>query len=163
MASDIDWDALKNAFLVSNHTKLADFLQEKGMKRSGNVSRHTAGWPADKKAFMTRKNTRVLQKTLDRRVAKEVDHNLAHLQQWDIIRDFIDLMLQAPDASLCTADGQLTPAALEKIAGILDKAQRGQRLALGLDAGKQDKENNQLSELIASLRAQRPGGEAHVN
>ena len=163
MAHEIDWDALKNEFLGSKHTKLADFLQEKGIKRSGSVSRHTAGWPADKKAFMTRKNTRVLQKTLDRRVAKEVDHNLAHLQQWDDIRSRIDLMLQAPDPSLCTANGQLTPATVEKIAGILERVQKGQRLALGLDAGKQDKDNNQLSELIASIRAARGGEEQHVN
>ena len=163
MANEIDWDALKTQFLASNHTKIADFLQEKGIKRSGSVSRHTVGWAAEKKTFIARKNTRVLQKTLDRRVAKEVDYNLAHLQQWEDLRSRIDLMFRDPDPSLCTANGQLTPATVEKIAGILEKAQKGQRLALGLDAGKQDKENNQLSELIASLRAQRPGGEAHVN
>ena len=163
MANEIDWDALKNEFLGSKHTKLADFLQEKGIKRSGSVSRHTAGWPADKKAFMTRKNTRVLQKTLDRRVAKEVDHNLAHLQQWDDIRQRIDLMLQAPDPSLCTANGQLTPATVEKIAGILEKAQKGQRLALGLDMEKQNKETTQLDKLIASINAVAAGSDVHVN
>lgn len=163
MANEIDWDALKNEFLGSKHTKLADFLSEKGIKRSGSVSRHTAGWPADKKAFMTRKNTRVLQKTLDRRVDKEVDHNLAHLQQWEDIRSRIKYMLQSPDPSLCTANGQPTPATVDKIAGILEKVQKGQRLALGLDAGKQDKETTQLDKLIASINAVAAGGEVHVN
>ena len=163
MAHEIDWDALKTQFLASNHTKLYAFLQEKGINRSGSVSRHTVGWPADKKAFIARKNTRVLQKTLDRRVAKEVDHNLAHLQQWDDIRSRIDLMLQAPDPSLCTADGQLTPGALEKIAGIIDKVQKGQRLALGLDMEKQNKETTQLDKLIASINAVAAGSDVHVN
>ena len=163
MANEIDWDALKTQFLASNHTKIADFLQEKGIKRSGSVSRHTVGWAAEKKTFIARKNTRVLQKTLDRRVAKEVDHNLAHLQQWDDIRSRIDLMFRDPDPSLCTANGQLTPATVEKIAGILEKAQKGQRLALGLDMEKQNKETTQLDKLIASINAVAAGSDVHVN
>ena len=85
--------------------------------------------------------------------------NLHHVALWD---RFAAIVEEAFDScSTRTEEGTIKVAAVERLANIMEKVQKGQRLALGMD--KETKEaKGLLSEISAAISAAKDsyGGDA---
>ena len=86
--------------------------------------------------------------------------NLHHVALWDRFATIVEEAFEN-DSTLRTGDGTIKVAAVERLANIMEKVQKGQRLALGMD--KETKEaKGLLSEISAAISAAKDsyGGDA---
>lgn len=153
-----DWEALKNDFMSNNYANLKDFATATGINY-GTVRNHCGGWMEEKVNYRDRVIDLAVSDTLERDVMTVADRNLYHVEMWDKVLDTVGKSFNS-DYTLFTMDGTVRVATLERLANVIDKAQRGQRLALGMD--KETKENKGLfSEFAAAINAVRSGSDSN--
>lgn len=141
-----DWEELKREFMIGNYKTLKEFAQEKGVNY-GVLRNKARDWLKEKEAIDREKNQQILEKTLQRQIETAADRNALHVEIWDKFLMLVWNVLN-DEKSLRTKDGRYNVYALERLANIMEKAQKGQRLALGLDENKED----QSEQLISRIR-----------
>lgn len=141
-----DWERLKREFILGSFGTLKEFAEAK--KISYGLLRNKAkGWVQEKRELERTKSKLVVEKTIQKQVEVASDYNTLHVEFWN---GLLDLVWQAlhDDKTIKTKDGRINVYALEKLASVIEKVQKGQRLALGLD----DKKENQGEELLQRMR-----------
>jgi hypothetical protein len=140
----INWEQLKKEFILGEYKSLRDFANKKGLKYNGNFMKKTKGWSDEKVAKGVQKSCEIVERTLERQIEHEVDRNTAHLQAWDALLDIVMEMVADRDKHLSTKAGARNVYALEKLSAVLDRIQKGQRLAEGIDQEKPQQVNVDL-------------------
>ena len=80
----------------------------------------------------------------------EADRNIKHLEAWD---DFLrELTIVLATYSVTVPNGVSSIFALERLANVMEKLQKGQRLCLALDKGNYDSGEGSLMELTKAIR-----------
>lgn len=141
-----DWESLKREFMIGDFKTLKEFAQVKNISY-GFLRNRAKGWTQEKRQLSKTKNQLVVEKTLQKQIEKTSDYNTLHVEFWDRL---LDLVWQAlhDEKTIKTKDGRINIYALEKLALVVEKVQKGQRLALGLDEKRDD--NNE--ELLQRMR-----------
>lgn len=154
----IDWESLRVDYMKNNYANLKEFAEHHDMKW-GTVRNHCAGWAEEKARYKDRITDLAVVATQEEDVMTVAQRNLHHVALWD---RFATIVEEAFDNSaLRTGDGTIKVAAVERLANIMEKVQKGQRLALGMD--KETKEaKGLLSEISAAISAAKDsyGGDA---
>ncbi|HBE80350.1 MAG TPA: hypothetical protein DDW65_21590 [Firmicutes bacterium] len=145
-----DWDKLEVEYISGDWMDQHSFSDYIGVDYSylRNISCKRK-WEDKKKQYLAQRAEEIQKKTLDKQVRIEADRNAAHLKTWD---NFLKEVIQLLDT--CTikmGDGQLTIFTLERLANVMDKLQRGQRLALGLDK-EHVSDVNSLADLVRAIK-----------
>lgn len=144
----INWnlEELKKEFLIGDYKTLKEFAEAKGLNYS-SLRNKAKGWLQEKAKLLQEKNKKVIEKVLEQRIEKETDYNLAHLKAWDELLNIVLEVLHNKEQHLMTRNGKINIYALERVANILEKIQKGQRLALGLDEQQQKQSEEILTKL----------------
>lgn len=149
-----DWVTLEREF--TTHKKYAamslrEFAAEKGIPYGANYRKHSAGWLEKRGAKQARKGRKIEAALEAKEVAREVVANERHITLWGRILDVMENGFSDP-AQLVALKGKDSMArTLRNLADVMDKAQKGQRLALGMDkAGEKDAEKK-LSETLDKM------------
>ncbi len=155
----IDWESLRIDYMKNNYASLKEFAEHHGMKW-GTVRNHCAGWADEKARYKGKITDLAVAVTQEEDVMTVAQRNLHHVALWD---RFATIVEEAFDdySTLRTGDGTIKVAAVERLANIMEKVQKGQRLALGMD--KETKEaKGLLSEISAAISAAKDayGGDA---
>lgn len=155
----IDWESLRVDYMKNNYASLKAFAEHHGMKW-GTVRNHCAGWADEKARYKGKITDLAVAVTQEEDVMTVAQRNLHHVALWD---RFATIVEEAFDdySTLRTSDGTIKVAAVERLANIMEKVQKGQRLALGMD--KETKEaKGLLSEISAAISAAKDsyGGDA---
>lgn len=155
----IDWESLRIDYMKNNYASLKEFAEHHGMKW-GTVRNHCAGWAEEKARYKGKITDLAVAVTQEEDVMTVAQRNLHHVALWD---RFATIVEEAFDdySTLHTGDGTIKVAAVERLANIMEKVQKGQRLALGMD--KETKEaKGLLSEISAAISAAKDayGGDA---
>ena len=154
----IDWESLRIDYMKNNYASLKAFAEHHGMKW-GTVRNHCAGWADEKARYKGKITDLAVAVTQDEDVMTVAQRNLHHVALWD---RFATIVEEAFDnCSTRTDEGTIKVAAVERLANIMEKVQKGQRLALGMD--KETKEaKGLLSEISAAISAAKDayGGDA---
>lgn len=145
-----DWNELKKEFLLGDYKSLKEFAEKKGLKYNSDFRKKAAGWREEKLTRNRQKTDKIIEKVIEKQIEQEVDWNTAHLNAWGELLNIINEILKARDEQL-SKDGKLNIYALEKIANILEKIQKGQRLALGLDS-QTETSSDSLKELVEAIK-----------
>ncbi|GIW48765.1 MAG: hypothetical protein KatS3mg079_241 [Caloramator sp.] len=99
------------------------------------------------------KATKIIEKTIEKQIEHEVDYNTTHLKLWGEFLNILSEVISDKD-NLKNKDGKISAYILEKFANVMEKAQKGQRLALGLD--EQTKDNtellNRVNDIVRALQ-----------
>jgi hypothetical protein len=140
----LNWEELKREFILGDYKSLTDFAKKKGLKRNGNFNKKTKGWAEEKATKEQQKSKEVVKGTLERQIQNEIDRNTAHLIAWDALLDIVMEMVTDKDKHLSTKAGARNVYALEKLSAVLDRIQKGQRLAEGMDQEKPQQVNVDL-------------------
>ena len=123
----VDWIAIRTEYETSNtsYRKLAikydvcfSTLEKRARKEK---------WNNGKKKACEKIATKVRQKTVN----EVVDRNTRHLNIWDSFLDNVEQMIKA---------GEIESDDLRSLSAVMEKAQNGQRKALGLDDKNKDDE-----------------------
>ncbi|ADQ45660.1 hypothetical protein Calkro_0778 [Caldicellulosiruptor kronotskyensis 2002] len=147
-----DWDELKREFMIGNYKTLKEFAQEKGVNY-GVLRNKARDWLKEKQQVNKEKNQLIFEKTLQRQIEKATDYNTWHVEIWD---EFLRLVWAAlhDEKTIKTKDGKYNVYVLERLANVMEKVQKGQRLALGLDENKEDHSEqllNRIREIVCAL------------
>ncbi len=150
----IDWESLRIDYMKNNYASLKEFAEHHGMKW-GTVRNHCAGWADEKARYKGKITDLAVAVTQEEDVMTVAQRNLHHVALWDRFATIVEEALD--DYS----DGTIKVAAVERLANIMEKVQKGQRLALSMD--KETKEaKGLLSEISAAISAAKDsyGGDA---
>lgn len=153
----MDWEALKVDFMSGNYTNLKEFADAKGISH-GTVRNRCSGWMAEKTNYKQHVTDLAVSGTLAMDVMTVTERNLYHVEVWD---KFLTMVVRSfeNEYTLCTPDGVVRVAALERLANVMEKIQKCQRLALGMD--NPNKDNKGLfAEFTAAINAARSGCDA---
>lgn len=146
--SSIDWIGLKKDYIIGNYKSLSSFAEKKGLNINGNFKKKTKGWTDEKVLKGTEMSTKIINRTIERIIDREVDRNTKHLMVWDKILSKIDKLADKENIEVPTRDGiiniDVNHKHLAELATAMDKVQKGQRLAEGLD--KDDKTNDTIAK-----------------
>ena len=154
----IDWESLRTDYMQNHYASLKEFAAAHDMQY-GSVRNHCAGWAEEKARYKGNMTDLALAVTQDEDVMTTAQRNLRHVALWDRFTDIVEEAFDSP--ALRTGDGIIKVAAVERLANIMEKVQKGQRLALGMD--KETKEaKGLLSEISAAISAAKDsyGGDA---
>ncbi|MDO6355124.1 hypothetical protein Q3V94_08535 [Caloramator sp. CAR-1] len=148
-----NWEELKKEFMLGDFKSLKDFAEKKGLKYNSDFRKKVAGWKEEKLTKLRQKTDKIIEKTIEKQIEHEVDYNTTHLKLWG---EFLNILSEAisDKDNLKNKDGKISAYILEKFANVMDKAQKGQRLALGLDEQKQDNTEllNKVNEIVRALQ-----------
>ena len=155
----IDWEGLRIDYMKNNYASLKEFAEHHGMKW-GTVRNHCAGWADEKARYKGKITDLAVAVTQDEDVMTMAQRNLHHVALWDRFATIVEEAF-VEESTLRMCDGTIKVAAVERLANIMEKVQKGQRLALGMD--KETKEaKGLLSEISAAISAAKDsyGGDA---
>jgi hypothetical protein len=145
-----DWEALKKEFLLGDYKSVQEFARKKNLPVNAHFFRKTKGWAEEKRELRERKERKITEAVVKEQIKQEIDWNLTHLRLWG---EFLNILQKALNdkGSIQNKDGKISAYVLEKFANVMEKAQKGQRLALGLDE-KAEKDDESLKELIEAIK-----------
>ncbi|RKL63030.1 hypothetical protein DXT63_08520 [Thermoanaerobacteraceae bacterium SP2] len=147
-----NWEKLKQKFLLGDYKSLREFAEREGLKYNGNFIKKTKGWGKEKDIMEAQKRCKIVERVTERQIKQEVDWNTTHLKLWG---EFLNILRKAlKDGSIEYKDGRINAYTFEKFANVMEKVQKGQRLALGLDE-KQEQNDDSIDALIEAIQRSR--------
>lgn len=151
-----DWKQLEKEYILSEYKSVSSFFKDKGIKNSSYVRNNTKGWKEKKRQNTDKKVTKIIEKTTEQEIKQEVDINMRHLELYSKFLDILDGSFSNPEQYMYL--GMPDYDKLKKMIDILDKAQKGQRLAKGLDKESDNNIVQSLAETIQKAYEQKVGG-----
>lgn len=132
----IDWNKIKNDYVFNNFT-LRGLADKYGINLS-NLSAHCKKekWIELREEKQNEIKTETERKLRDKEIARRVAVNEEHIQLYNDGLEVVKNLLQVyqDQSAEFKRRGNVNPFNLEKIFSCIEKAQKGQRLALNIDA-----------------------------
>ena len=150
-----DWKQLEKEYILSDYKSVSSFLKDKKINNSSYVRNNTKGWKEKKRQNTDKKVTKIIEKTTEQQIKKEVDINTRHLELYNKFLDVLDSSFDNPEQYMYL--GMPDYDKLKKMIDILEKTQKGQRLAKGLDRENDNNITQSLAETIQKAYEQKVG------
>ncbi|WAM33275.1 hypothetical protein [Caldicellulosiruptor morganii] len=141
-----DWEGLKSEFVLGSYRSLKEFAEAKNISY-GLLRNKAKGWLREKRQVERTKNNLIVEKTIQKHAELACDYNSLHIEYWNRLLELVRQALY-DDKTIRTKEGKINVYALEKLADVIEKVQKGQRLALGID----EKKDNNNEELLQRIR-----------
>ena len=142
---------LEKEYILSDYKSVSSFLKDKGINNNGTTRKHTSGWKDKKRQKEDKKATKIIEKVTEREIEKEVDINTRHLKLYDSFLNVLEGSFKNPAEYMYL--GMPDYDKLKKMVDILEKSQKGQRLAKGLDKEENNNENlNKVEQLLTKIK-----------
>ncbi|WAM35597.1 hypothetical protein [Caldicellulosiruptor acetigenus] len=155
-----DWESLKREFLTGDYRTLKEFAEAKNISY-GLLRNKAKGWTQEKRQVERTKSKLIVEKTLQKQIEKASDYNTLHVEFWDRLLELVWEALN-DDKTIKTKEGKINIYALEKLSNVVEKVQKGQRLALGLDDKKDEHSEELLQRMWEIVQALHESDEATV-
>ena len=146
-----NWKQLEKEYILSDYKSVSSFLKDKGINNNGTTRKHTSGWKDKKRQKEDKKATKIIEKVTEREIEKEVDINTRHLKLYDSFLNVLEDSFKNPAEYMYLGIPDYDK--LKKMVDILEKSQKGQRLAKGLDKEENNNENlNKVEQLLTKIK-----------
>lgn len=150
-----DWKQLEKEYILSDCKSVSQFIKNKQMPYNGTTKKKTKGWTEKKRLKQDQKETKIIEKVLEKEIEKEVDINTRHLKLYDSFLNVLENSFNNPNEYMYL--GMPDYNKLKKMIGILEKSQKGQRLAKGLDKKSENSITQSLAETIQKAYENKAG------
>jgi hypothetical protein len=139
----VNWDKIKNEYITTNIGQRPLAAKHKVSFNTLKTRANKEKW-ADQRKEYNNKVTIKTQQKLELIAEQQADRNTRHLQIWDKLLDKIEVVLHKP----------ILPEDITRVATAIEKAQRGQRLAEGLDKAVESSVDNSdaIDEFIRATK-----------
>lgn len=156
----IDWQALQIDYNKNSYANLKEFAEKHGLNW-GTVRNRCAGWAEEKACLKKHVRDKAVEFTIEADVMTAAERNTRHVQLWDAFLNVVQEGLEDYD-TIHYPNGTVKVAAVERLANIMDKAQKGQRIALDMDKENKDAKGllSEISAAIGAAKAAYDGAEA---
>lgn len=158
MAKGIDWIKIRTEYETTN-------ISQRKLSEKHDVSYNTLKdkanrekWAKSKEETHIKIASKTHQKAIEKISDDKSDRNIRHLNVWDKILNKIDDLASKDKWTIYTINGiveiDVEPKDLTNLAAAMDKVQKGQRLAEGLDKNLHNdnlQENNDKIMRLADL------------
>ena len=154
-----DWDKLKAKYVAGNYKSVQEFAEKEGITYNSALRSRVATWKNEKVTKTRQKTDKIINKTIEKVAERESDRNARHIALLDKILDKAELVIDNELNVFVDMFGKahkgevLDGNKLESMVRVLERAQKGHRLALGLDKVQQGDTKGQLSELKGIIQA----------
>jgi hypothetical protein len=164
-----NWEQLKKEYILGEFKSLNEFAELKGLKINGNFKKQTKGWADEKELWENQKSTKIINKTIEKVAEKEASRNMRFLNISDMALDAIEEYMKdkkymkhiikyknyvdgKADSEELVAELLDVPdtKAFANMITSLEKIQKGQRTAEGLDRPQQQEDGN-IDKLIDAI------------
>ena len=131
----IDWNKIKNDYVFKNFT-LRHLAEKYGVSES-QIFKHSKdeNWVEEREEQQREIQAETTQKIRDREIARRVATNEEHIQLYndglEVVKNLLEVYVHQSQEK--KRRGNVNPFNLEKIFACIEKAQKGQRLALSID------------------------------
>jgi len=140
-----DWEKLRREFLTtSSKCTLQQFAIDKNIPY-GLLRNNAKGWIKEKMTKSRQKNDKIIDQTIDKQIAHEVDINTRHLKISNDLLNAIELCTTIEALkTIEVKDGKPfklkfpSIGRIKELSNSLEKLQKIQRIATGQDNGKGD-------------------------
>lgn len=150
-----DWKQLEKEYILSDYKSVSSFLKDKGINNNSYARNNTKGWKEKKRQNTDKKVTKTIQKITEKEIEKEVDINIRHFKIYDKFLDVLEQSFEHPEQIQYL--GMPDYDKLKKMVDILEKTQKGQRLAKGLDKENDNNATQSLAEAIQKAYQSKAG------
>ena len=142
-----DWEELRRKFITGDYTTIKEFAEKEKVPYS-LTRKHSANWLNEKRTVRQYKEKRIIENVINKQIVSTSYINERHIAVFEKALDIAERGL-----SECIADENINASRLEKIVDSLQKIQKAQRLALGMDkdGGNQAAEDN-VTKLFANMK-----------
>lgn len=142
-----DWAKLRRKFITGDYSTVKEFAEKEKIPYA-LARKHSADWLEQKRTIKQHKENKIIENVLNKQITSASDINERHIAAFN---KALDIAEQGLDECL-TADG-INASKFEKIVDSLQKIQKGQRLALGMDrdGGNQAAEEN-VARVFADMK-----------
>lgn len=158
----IDWESLRTDYMQNHYASLKEFAAAHDMQY-GSVRNHCAGWAEEKARYKGNMTDLAVAVSLEEDVMTTAQRNLRHVALWDRFTATVEEAFE-DYGTLHYGDGSIKVAAVERLANVMEKVQKGQRLALGMDKETKDAKGllSEISAAIGAAQADYGGGNDDV-
>lgn len=153
-----DWDKLKAKYVAGNYKSVQEFAEKEGLTYNGSLRSRVASWRNEKQAKSRQKADKIINKTIEKVAERESDRNARHIALLDKILDKAELVIDNELNVFVDMFGKahkgevLDGNKLESMVRVLERAQKGHRLALGLDSKDKQPENPSVKPYVDALK-----------
>lgn len=151
-----DWKQLEKEYILSDYKSVSQFIKSKEIPYNGTTKSKTKGWTEKKRLKQDQKETKIIEKVIEKEIEKEVDINTRHLKLYDNFLNVLENSFNNPNEYMYL--GMPDYDKLKKMVDILEKSQKGQRLAKGLDKESENSITQSLAETIQKAYENKAGG-----
>lgn len=150
----IDWIKIKN-YYITRSVSLEEIAKKFKVSMSA-VKMHCReeGWVKEKENKKSEIDQTVNQKMTEKEVNRKVAENERHIELYDnglkIVEGILRLYMQKLEISDVNRV-KVSPDALEKVFSCIEKAQKGQRLALNIGADDSEEKKDDEIKIIEGL------------
>lgn len=137
-----DWDRLKRIYLTSKKCTLKQFAIDNNLPY-GLLRQKARGWNESKRTNDEQKTNRIVTKTIEKEIDREVDCNTRHYEIYEKLLESIDNFLGK--------DKLLIPKTIKELADAMKTIQQGQRLASGLDKENKGGSENVIKDFMEAV------------
>lgn len=147
MAKKYDWEKLKRKYVTSDYLSLRVFSEKENVPY-GLLRQNAVGWNKERRALSEQCSNKIINKIIETQAEKIANYNAKHLDMWDKLSTLLDDELSGKLEEWCGLDNK--HKAVRSLADVIDKLQKGQRLALGMDKDNGNNNNEKKLEDIFS-------------
>jgi hypothetical protein len=152
-----NWDKIRNEYItttIGQRPLAAKYsISFSTLKDRANKDK----WYEQRQDYRNKVATKAEQKlevAAEQAAEEQIDRNNIHLSIWDLFSTRIREILDKNKKQVATLSGavdvELSPDDIERLSRALDKAQRGQRLSLGLDKPSSVDDERKLEQLMSA-------------
>lgn len=154
-----NWSKLKTKFITGDYASLKDFAEREGVPYS-LVRKNANKWIEEKRTKEKQKGNKIADRIIDKQVDRAVAINERHLSIYDKLLGIVEDALSTSNGIEAVRGIDSVYKCIKGLSDVVDKAQKGQRLALGMD--KEDdnpKGADNVSVIINIADCSNNGGE----
>ncbi len=137
-----DWNKLHREFITGDYKTLKEFAEKKNMSYK-TLKEKAKGWVEEKQTKDRLKSDRITKATIDNQVFTASEINKKHLSLYASATTVIEKLIKQS-----VSGNKVNVYNIEKAVDSLQKIQKGQRLALGMD---RDGGNQAAEEAVARV------------
>ena len=139
-----DWEKLRRKFVTtSRKCTLKQFATDNNIPY-GLLRDNASGWIEEKKTKQRQKSDKIIDKTINRQIESEVEMNIRH---YDIGLKLLSLI----ERSSGIKEIIVSPKGISALASALEKTQKVQRIASGLDKNEGGSKSDIIKDFMEGV------------
>ncbi len=141
-----DWVKLRRRFITGDYATVKEFAEKEKIPYA-LARKHSANWLDEKRTIKRHKENKIIENVLNKQITSASYINERHISVFNKALDMAEHCLEE-----CASEDKINLSRFEKIVDSLQKIQKGQRLALGMDKDSVSNQEDRVASLFEQVK-----------